>query len=208
MVPALAAHAATLAATWALPDSLRCLAPAGLRQQWTEAAGRQQRASAAGRASRPALDSVRGRLLAELLRQRVTIVAGSDAGAATPGLLYGTGLVTELELLVAAGLTPAQALRAATVAPAMITGHYSDLGRIEPGYRADMVLLAANPLTDIRHLRQVASVLQGGYLLDRGALAALVAQATQAARAGALPPTAAVRKVARRPPVPSPAASK
>jgi len=93
----------------------------------------------------------------------VRIGLGSDA-AMFPG-----GVARELEALVAAGLTPRQALRAATIDAAAILGT-DQVGRIAPGYLADLVLLEADPLADITHVRQIRLVIQGGQVVDRAAL--------------------------------------
>jgi imidazolonepropionase-like amidohydrolase len=65
---------------------------------------------------------------------------------------------------VSAGLTPAQALAAATVDPAMAFGMESQLGVIEAGMLADMVLLDADPLLDIRNTQRISAVMADGRL--------------------------------------------
>jgi imidazolonepropionase-like amidohydrolase len=80
----------------------------------------------------------------------VTTLAGSDAGPFNSFVYPGHSLHEELFALVAAGMTPAEALRSATVLPARFMGVDDRVGRIEPGYEADMVVLDANPLEDIR----------------------------------------------------------
>ena len=96
------------------------------------------------------------------------ILAGSD----TPVLFTypGSSLHRELELLVEAGLRPADALRAATLEPARYLGREDRMGPIEAGRVADIVLLGANPLDSIRATRDVAGVVLRGEWLDRGAL--------------------------------------
>jgi hypothetical protein len=96
-------------------------------------------------------------------RAGVTILAGTGAGQG--GIAPGETLHRELELLVAAGLTPAEALRTATLAPARYLGATTSLGAIEPGKIADLVLLDANPLADIRNTRKIAGVISGGKYL-------------------------------------------
>lgn len=75
----------------------------------------------------------------------------------------------ELELLVEAGLTPAATLGAATLAPARFLNREAELGTIEQGKRADLVLLEANPLADIRNTRRIVSVKRAwpGFLARR-----------------------------------------
>ncbi|MFF3226526.1 amidohydrolase family protein [Nocardia suismassiliense] len=94
----------------------------------------------------------------------VPVLAGSDANA-EPGVpfqpAHGDSLHRELELLVTAGLPPAEALRAATAAPAAHFG-LSDRGTIAPGMRADLVLLDGDPLADIHATRAITQVWCGG----------------------------------------------
>jgi imidazolonepropionase-like amidohydrolase len=106
------------------------------------------------------------------------ILAGSD----TPEWFnsYGWGLHRELQELVAAGLTPYQALAAATVHPAAFLRQEREWGTIETGKRADLVLLAGNPLADIRNTERIAGVLVGGRHLPQDSLPGLVARAAQA----------------------------
>ncbi|MEG3791636.1 amidohydrolase family protein [Lysobacter sp. CCNWLW3] len=90
----------------------------------------------------------------------VTVLAGSDALDAD--VIHGFSLHQELQNLVAAGLTPSQALFAATVGPARAHGAESRLGLIEAGKYADMVLLDADPLRDIRNTQRISAVVADG----------------------------------------------
>jgi imidazolonepropionase-like amidohydrolase len=92
-----------------------------------------------------------------------------------PGLRFT--LHRELENLVAAGLTPAEALAAATRNPAEFLHALSEWGTIERGKRADLVLLSANPLTDIRNTTRIEAVSVGGRWLERPALDRMVQRA-------------------------------
>jgi imidazolonepropionase-like amidohydrolase len=85
-----------------------------------------------------------------------------------------TGVHVELEELVAAGLSPGQAIRAATSSAARIIGAASELGTIAPGMRADLLILDADPLTEIRNTRKIFAVVQDGHVVDRAAIAAAV----------------------------------
>jgi imidazolonepropionase-like amidohydrolase len=97
----------------------------------------------------------------------VKILAGTDS--ACEGGLPGRSLHLELEELVAAGLSPLEALRAATIEPARYFGR-RDEGRVLPGYRANLLLLDANPLADIKNTQGVWSVVLAGRLLRRDQL--------------------------------------
>lgn len=119
-----------------------------------------------------AIDSVR-----RLHAAGVTILAGSDAP--NSGTAQGASLHGELALLVQAGLTPQQALVAATSAPAARFG-IADRGRIAPGLRADLVLVDGNPLDDITATRRIDTVWKNGARVERTKPAA-------AAQAGAVP---------------------
>lgn len=102
----------------------------------------------------------------------VPIGAGTDTpiGFAAPGF----SLHSELELLVESGLTPLEALESATVRPAQFFGLEDEMGAIEAGQLADLVLLGADPLEDIANTRTVQAVVTKGRLLTREALDALV----------------------------------
>ena len=101
----------------------------------------------------------------------VPIGAGTD----TPIFLSvpGFSLHSELEHLVMAGLSPLEALRAATVRPAEYFSKQDEMGTIDEGKVADLVLLDENPLDDISNTRSIAAVVTKGELLDAEDLAAL-----------------------------------
>jgi imidazolonepropionase-like amidohydrolase len=100
----------------------------------------------------------------QLRAARVPILAGSDAP--NPGTVHGASLHRELELLVAAGLKPVEALAAATSAPAKAFG-LTDRGRIARGLRADLVLVQGNPGLDITATRDVLRIWKGGHPAER-----------------------------------------
>jgi imidazolonepropionase-like amidohydrolase len=95
----------------------------------------------------------------------VPLLAGSDAP--NEPAYFGIGLHDELALLASAGLTAAEALQSATSAPAQFFGAEDELGTIEAGKLADLVLLEANPLEDIRNTRAIAAVVLNGRLIER-----------------------------------------
>jgi imidazolonepropionase-like amidohydrolase len=95
----------------------------------------------------------------------VTLLAATDVGI--PTLVPGISLHEELALLVGAGLTPLQALQAATINPARVLGLSDSLGSIEAGKLADLVLLEADPLKDIRNTQRIRAVMADGRLYQR-----------------------------------------
>jgi imidazolonepropionase-like amidohydrolase len=94
----------------------------------------------------------------------VPILAGSDAP--NFGTVHGASLHRELELLVQAGLSPTEALAAATSVPAATFG-LTDRGRIETGSRADLLLVQGDPVADIRATRNIARIWKRGAALNR-----------------------------------------
>jgi imidazolonepropionase-like amidohydrolase len=97
----------------------------------------------------------------------VNVLAGTDVSDPLPnlgGLAHGASLHHELQLLVAAGLTPIEALRAATAIPARRFG-LTDRGRITPGARADLVLVDGDPMTNINDTLSISAVWRRGVLL-------------------------------------------
>lgn len=108
----------------------------------------------------------------------VRVLAGTDAP--NPGTAYGASLHGELELLVGAGLTPAEALAAATAVNAAVFG-LEDRGRVAPGLVADLLLVRGDPTADVTATRDVVAVFKRGVRADReGYLAALEAAREQA----------------------------
>jgi imidazolonepropionase-like amidohydrolase len=105
----------------------------------------------------------------------VPIMAGTDAAA--PNVFPGFSLHEDLAYLVQAGLTPMQALQAATAKPAEFLGKRAEVGTIEAGKRADLLLLDANPLEDIRNTEKIRSVVLNGRWLERSDLDWLLANA-------------------------------
>jgi len=94
----------------------------------------------------------------------VAVVAGTDEG------IPGHSVHREIELYVEAGLTPLHALQAATIVPARVMKLDAELGTIERGKRADLIVLDANPLDDIRNIRRVRWTISDGRMYDSAAL--------------------------------------
>ena len=105
------------------------------------------------------------KMVSEMNRAGVRILAGTDTAAGVR-VYPGFSLHEEMELLVQAGLTPMQALQSATKNPGEYLG-FADTGTIERGKRADLVLLDANPLTDIKNTRKIQSVVLAGRYFSR-----------------------------------------
>lgn len=141
----------------AVPDSARrnWNVPAMIKRAgWTDSA------FPAFRAARPMQDFFVRSFVADGGR----VAAGTDASNQL--LVPGAALHTEMELLVHAGLTPLDALRAATYWAADMM-RADSLGRLRPGTVADLVVLTADPLVDIRNTRKIERVMLGGRWVDR-----------------------------------------
>jgi imidazolonepropionase-like amidohydrolase len=110
----------------------------------------------------------------------VSILAGSD----TPNAFAfpGFGLHDELELLVEAGLSPLEALQAATIDAARFLQSADTLGSVEPGKVADLVLLEGNPLEAISNTQTISAVVLAGLLLDRTELDEMLTRAEEKAK--------------------------
>ncbi len=102
--------------------------------------------------------------LKQLIAESVPILAGTDAP--NPGTTYGASLHRELELLVEAGLSPQEALIAATSVPARIFG-LTDRGGISEGFMADLLLVKGDPTRNILDTRNIAGVWRAGRRFDR-----------------------------------------
>jgi imidazolonepropionase-like amidohydrolase len=132
-------------------------------------------------ATRPLSDEAKARTDAALGRLRTAMANAkrlSDAGvllaagtdAPYPGDYYGEGLHRELELLVEAGLTPLQAITAATRNAATLLNEADEWGTLSPGRRADILIVAGHPASQISDTRNVEWIMQAGSVLDRAAL--------------------------------------
>jgi imidazolonepropionase-like amidohydrolase len=118
-------------------------------------------------------------LVGEMSRAGVPLLAGTDE--LNPYCFAGFSLHDELGWLVKAGLTPLEALRAATASPARFLGRQASMGAVAEGKVADLVLLDADPLADIGNTRKIAAVVSRGTLHDRAALDRMLEEAKNAA---------------------------
>jgi len=113
-------------------------------------------------------------VIGAMQRAGVKLMTGSDFGA-NPLLFPGWGIHDEMALLVRAGLTPMEAIQAATRNPATFLRLDKSVGTIEKNKLADMVLLSANPLEDINNTRKIAAVFFQGRMFDRPELNRMLA---------------------------------
>jgi imidazolonepropionase-like amidohydrolase len=116
----------------------------------------------------------------EYHRDGVSILGGTDAGG-PPFVIPGFDLHNELAALVDAGFTPLEALQSVTLDAAQFLGRADDFGTVANGKAADLVLLDANPLDDIRNTQKIRAVIVQGKYLDRAALDALLAHVKESA---------------------------
>ncbi len=96
--------------------------------------------------------------------------AGGLVGIGSHGELQGLGYHYEMQAYAAGGATPHEVLRAATILSAEIIGHAGDIGSIEPGKLADLLVLDADPLADIRNARVIGQVMKNGRIYDAATL--------------------------------------
>jgi len=109
------------------------------------------------------------RYLVRLLRDaHAPLLLGTDTG--NPFVVAGWAVHEELKLLVLAGLTPFEALQAATAAPARYLGEEDTFGTVAVGRRADLLLLSANPLADVANARRIEGVMVRGRWLPAAEL--------------------------------------
>jgi imidazolonepropionase-like amidohydrolase len=119
--------------------------------------------------------SPRAELQEKIFQKEVEIVgalhkAGVPIVAGTDQTVPGYSLYREIELYVQAGFTPMEAIQAATIVPARVMGVDKELGTIEPGKRADLIILDANPLESIHNIRTVKFVITNGVMYNCGEL--------------------------------------
>jgi Amidohydrolase family len=159
----------------ALDSRRRYVLPAEI-ERWTSAMKSRQ-ASQESPAPLAVLRRERARQMMQAMhRAGVRFMAGTDLssrdadGFRRPFHIPGVGLHDELALFVNSGFTPAEALQTATSNVAQYAGRLQEFGTLEAGKRADVVLLDANPLEDIRNTRKIHAVILGGRFFSRSEL--------------------------------------
>jgi hypothetical protein len=136
--------------------------------------------------SGPQFDMARGifsadkKIVGAMFRAGVPMMAGTDA--MNPYCFPGFSLHDELALLVQSGVTPLAALQMATINPAQFMDRTADLGTVEPGKIANLVLLRADPLADIHNTTQIEAVWLEGKYFNHEALSEMLEKAKQNAR--------------------------
>ncbi|MDJ0366350.1 amidohydrolase family protein [Hymenobacter sp. H14-R3] len=156
-------------------DTLRAYIDPKIQRTYAKRLAGARQQSAAARAFSQKLEARFRTLVPQMQAAGVAILAGSDSGPFNSFTYPGASLHDELRLLVQAGLTPAQALRAATLNGATFMGVAARSGSITEGKDADLVLLTANPLADITNTRQIEAVVSRGKLYARADLGRMLA---------------------------------
>jgi imidazolonepropionase-like amidohydrolase len=159
-------------------DTRLSYVPASIRKEWDPAKIKQETPADLVADLKKAVSGY-SELTGNLDRAKVPILAGTDSP--DPYDFPGFSLHEELELLVKAGLTAREALRSATYNPALFLDKLSQYGVVEKTRVADLVLLDADPLTDIRNTRSIAGVIRAGKYYPREELDKMLAQAAEAA---------------------------
>ncbi len=168
LVPLLASFNGALVAASLKQDPALQELPARWRDTLLRRA-RPANSAAAARAAQAA--AIRGRAVRAFLAAGARIVTGVDV-ASNGYNLPGAGVHRELAMLVAAGLSPAEAIRAATVNCADLVGAGTMLGQIAVGFQADLIAVEGDPLAKIEDLQRITLIVRGGEVLERQQLLA------------------------------------
>ena len=155
--------------------------PSHIREKWTQNPFKDEEAinhlSADYQTFRTAALSM-AKLAKRMNDNGLNLLGASDS--ANPGIIPGFGLHKELELLVAGGFTPLEALRLVTLNPAKFMDR-TDIGNVAPNMLGNLVILNKNPLQNISNLTEIQGVILNGEFLDRRRLDELLNKAMQAA---------------------------
>lgn len=175
VIPMLASFNGVLAAEALNQDPALQILPA----RWREALqGRAHPRAWPGAARAARAADARGRLVRDFVTAGANIATGVDVES-TGYNIPGAGVHRELSLLVAAGLSASDAIRAATINCAELLGAAGSLGQIKVGFKADLIAVEGDPLARIEDLQRIKLVVRGGEALERDQL---LAQARRAAR--------------------------
>jgi hypothetical protein len=164
---------------WKLDEPLLAFIPPALAKQWRDSFTDEGMKTRAAWLARQAAND--WKLTGELHHAGVPLLVGSDS--LDPFVFPGDSFHHELAELVRAGFAPMEAIQAATHGAAKFLGRERDLGTVETGHAADLVLLSANPVENIANTRKVWAVIRNGGYYDRAALDGLLARAKDAAAA-------------------------
>ncbi|MGA2095762.1 MAG: amidohydrolase family protein [Candidatus Acidiferrum sp.] len=162
---------------WKTDDPLLSFVPPAMAKEWRDSFDDPQMKRHAAWLGRQASND--WKLTAELHRAGVPLLVGSDS--LDPFVFPGDSFHHELSELVRAGFTPMEALQSATRGAAQFLGREKELGTVETGHVADLVLLSANPVENIANTRKVWAVVRKGAFYDRAALDSLLEQAKKEA---------------------------
>jgi Amidohydrolase family len=173
--------------TWLVPTSVLFWRPGGVDPNARRRYALPQGAGGTDRQT-PTLDQAPAPAFRRAMRQAGRFLAGTDLSISRRWLVPGFSLHDELALFVDYGHSAVEALQAATFNAAQYRGALDDSGTVEPGKRADLVLLDADPLAEIRNTSRINAVVLNGRLLDRTKLDQLLAEGEAAASKQKLPP--------------------
>ncbi len=150
--------------SWIDDPRIQTLYPPAVPQRWRDQTRTTASAATIEEAAR--LVTPQERTVYQIVKGGGRVTAGTDA----PINPYGLSLLMELENYASGGLTPVEVLRTATTVSAEAMGAGADLGSIEPGKLADLVVVDGNPLVNIKDLRRVKKVIKDGQVFDLDAL--------------------------------------
>lgn len=139
--------------------------PDDIRQTYQRRVRSAQRRDAEAIQFEKELNDLFKKVTYDMQQAGVKLLAGSDAGAYNSYVYPGISLHRELEAFVKSGITPLQALQASSYNGAHFFGDYNQIGSIETGKKADLLILNDNPLTDIKNTTDIHSVISKGKLL-------------------------------------------